>query len=74
MTFIAYVIRLLLALSLIYGAYTETGKFTALALLLIYGVIELHQYTMMKQFKEIIVVLQTLTRLTRKKNSESVSK
>lgn len=35
------IIRAILTLALIYGAYTETGVFTPLSLLLIYVVIEL---------------------------------
>lgn len=36
------VIRFILTLALIYGAYTETGVFTALSLLLIFVAIELN--------------------------------
>lgn len=37
------VIRLLLTIALIYGAYTETGIFTAISLLLIIVALELGQ-------------------------------
>ena len=38
------VIRFILTLALIYGAYTETGVFTALSLLLIFVAIELNSW------------------------------
>ena len=38
------IIRAILTLALIYGAYTETGVFTALSLLLIFVAIELNSW------------------------------
>ena len=45
-------IRYVLTLLLIYGSYTETGKFTALALLLIFIAIEISTATLVAQTKK----------------------